>query len=336
MIALLHLAMAGTRASEAERSQDVAAPSPLKVPKTWDEAAIASLEVPLADAKFSPKHVPAEYYYRIPVRPIFKSYPVYHPDKEPPGYFETLKATGPKLVWGGKRTRPRLETEADWIAAGEVVFDSPTSFDSGDGPAGTFAIAEVRDPAWHAKAGARVDKDGVIPDLRYVIRTKGTVELGSLSCANCHTRTMPDGTFVKGAQGNFPFERARAFSFRSGRRDEEFLRMVAHDNFAAPWRADDPAKRLDGMSYDAIIQMGEATPAGVMARIRTSPFSPVQVPDLIGVKELRYLDHTGLVRQREPADLMRYSAIESRRGRAFEFRRFHRERGGSSHAAAAG
>ena len=245
VIALLHLAMAGTRACEAERSQDVAAPTPLKVPKTWDEAAIASLDVPLADAKFSPKHVPAEYYYRIPVRPIFKSYPVYHPDKEPPGYFENLKAMEPKLVWDGKRTRPRLETDADWIAAGEIVFDAPTSFDSGDGPAGTFAVAEVRDPAWHAKTGAHVDKDGVIPDLRYVIRTKGTVELGSLSCANCHTRTMPDGTFVKGAQGNFAFERARAFSFRSGRRDEAFLRMVAHDNFAAPWRADDPASGAD-------------------------------------------------------------------------------------------
>jgi hypothetical protein len=46
-----------------------------------------------------------------------------------------------------------------------------------------------------------------------------------------------------------------------------------------------------------------------MARIRTSPLSPVKAPDLIGVKERRYLDHTGLVRQRTPADLMRYAAM---------------------------
>ena len=297
----LHLANAG--------AQEVSASAPMQVPKTWDEAAIASLEVPLADAQFSPKHVAAEYYDRIPVRPIFKSYPVYHPDREPPGYFEGLQTMDPKLVWGGKRTKPRLDSAADWIAAGEIVFDSPTSFDHGAGPAGTFAIAEVRDPAWYAKTGAHVDANGVLPDLRYVIRKKGTVELGSLSCANCHTRTMPDGSFVKGAQGNFPFERARAFSFRSGRRDEALLRMVAHDNFAVPWSPDDPAKRLDAMSFDAIVAMGEDTPAGVMARIRTSPFAPVQVPDLIGVKERRFLDHTGLVRQRGIADMMRYSAM---------------------------
>jgi hypothetical protein len=30
-----------------------------------------------ADTKASPKHAPADYYYRIPVRPIYKQYPVY-------------------------------------------------------------------------------------------------------------------------------------------------------------------------------------------------------------------------------------------------------------------
>ena len=35
-----------------------------------------------------------------------------------------------------------------------------------------------------------------------------------------------------------------------------------------------------------------------------------QVPDLIGVKEIRYLDHTGMVRQRSIGDLMRYSALD--------------------------
>ena len=82
-----------------------------------------------------------------------------------------------------------------------------------------------------------------------------------------------------------------------------------YDNSAAPWLADDPVKRLERMSFDEIVGMGEVMPAGVMARIRTSPLSPVQVPDLIGVKERRYLDHTGLVRQRSLADLMRYAAM---------------------------
>ena len=55
------------------------------VPRTWDERALADLEVPLADASHSPRHISAEDYYRIPVRPIYKTYPKYHPDKEPPG-----------------------------------------------------------------------------------------------------------------------------------------------------------------------------------------------------------------------------------------------------------
>ena len=40
-----------------------------------------------------------------------------------------------------------------------------------------------------------------------------------------------------------------------------------------------------------------------------SLFTPAQIPDLIGVKERRFLDHTGLVQQRSIADLMRYVAI---------------------------
>jgi hypothetical protein len=272
------------------------------IPQTWDDTAIDSLELPLAQSRFSPKHITADYYYRIPVRPIFKSYAVYHPDKEPRGYFESLKRLEPEIVWDDKGKRPRLETETDWVAAGELVFDSPIDFDKGDGTGGTFAVSEVRDAEWYAEAQVRVDRDGVLPDLRYVIREKGKIELGSISCATCHSRVLPDGSVVKGAQSNFPFERARAHSFRSGRRPEAGLRSVDYDNSAAPWLADDPVKRLEGMSFDLIVGIGEGMPAGVMARIRTSPLSPVKAPDLIGVKERRYLDHTGLVRQRTPAE----------------------------------
>ncbi|HEY7818168.1 MAG TPA: hypothetical protein VIG29_08120, partial [Vicinamibacteria bacterium] len=48
-------------------------PSPewkAEVPRTWDDDAVKELEVPLADPAASPRHVPASYYYRMPVRPI--------------------------------------------------------------------------------------------------------------------------------------------------------------------------------------------------------------------------------------------------------------------------
>ncbi len=59
------------------------------IPKTWDDEAIASLEVPLAEASASPVHIPADY-YRMPVRPVYKSYPIFAPGKEPRGYLERL------------------------------------------------------------------------------------------------------------------------------------------------------------------------------------------------------------------------------------------------------
>ena len=59
-----------------------------KIPKTCDEQALNSLEVPLPDLKFSPVAVLADYYHRVPVRSIYKSYEVYAPGKEPPGYLD--------------------------------------------------------------------------------------------------------------------------------------------------------------------------------------------------------------------------------------------------------
>ena len=38
------------------------------IPKTWDDAEMAALEIPLANPIGSLKQVPADYYYRIPVR----------------------------------------------------------------------------------------------------------------------------------------------------------------------------------------------------------------------------------------------------------------------------
>jgi hypothetical protein len=71
------------------------APSPIATkpapPKTWDDAEMATLEIPLANPIGSPKQVAADYYYRAPVRPIYKSYPVYAAGHEPTGYLDALK-----------------------------------------------------------------------------------------------------------------------------------------------------------------------------------------------------------------------------------------------------
>jgi len=277
------------------------------IPKMWVDEEIAELELPLADPIGSPKHVSAEYYYRIPVRPIYKSYPVYAPSHEPPGYIDRLKRQEPEIVWGKDKNdiehAPPLKTEADWISAGEIVFDAATIYD------GITIAAEVGQPDWYSKTGVLQTRDSVMPFYRYVIREKGKLELGGLACMSCHTRVMPDGATLKGAQGNFAFDRVRAYASRSGRFTPAEVRAIEWGLFAASWLRPDPNARLGQMSVDQISTAQDEIPPGVLARRRSSLFFPTQIPDLIGVKDRRYLDHTGLQRHRSIVDMMRYAAL---------------------------
>jgi hypothetical protein len=116
------------------------------IPRVWDDAEMAKLQLPLVIPTASPKQVTADYYYRIPVRTIYKNYPVYVPGKEPAGYLEWLKQQEPQSAFEPST----FKTEADWIRAGELVFDSPIFYDN-------------------------------------IVREKGKVELGTISCAMCHT-----------------------------------------------------------------------------------------------------------------------------------------------------
>jgi hypothetical protein len=67
----------------------------------------------------------------------------------------------------------------------------------------------VRDPAWYRLTGTPVAKDGTMPFYRDVIREKGKLEIGLLSCGWCHTPVMPEGSLIKSGQGNFPCKRPR-------------------------------------------------------------------------------------------------------------------------------
>src|SRR5262249_24796021 len=80
----------------------------------------------------------------------------------------------------------------------------------------------------------------------------------------------------------------------------------------APWlKDDDPAARADSMSQEELIAMFEAIPPGVAIRHRSSGATPPAIPDLIGVRDIRYLDRTGLVRHRGIGDMMRYAALNN-------------------------
>ena len=106
----------------------------------------------------------------------------------------------PEVVWHGSDHRPALESEADWIRAGERVFDTPGGYIEV-----TPKLRDMMARAFQSSPGS-IAREGEIPFYRYVIRKKGMVEMGRRSCAECHTRVMPDGQVVKGAQGNGPFD----------------------------------------------------------------------------------------------------------------------------------
>ena len=279
------------------------------MPRTWDDEAIATLEVPLANPVGSPKHVSADYYYRIPVPAIYKSYPVYAPGHEPAGYMDRLRGQEPVILWDSAGHAPPLKTEAEWIDAGEIVFEAPTTFDS------IVTLARARDPIWHNEVDAPIASDGSMPYVRYVIRKKGTVEVGQTACAECHVRVLPSGSVLKGAQGNFNLNRALSYStrarFTQSSDPAQLLaaqRLSHKAQWAVPWLSPDPIARVDQMSFEEL-EAANVRPAGVTARLRTSMFYPVQTPDLIGVKDRRYLDRTGLQQQRSIGDLMRYAAM---------------------------
>jgi hypothetical protein len=57
-----------------------------QIPKSCDDEALRSWALPLTGLGEAPTYVYADYYYRMPERKIYRSYPVYALGKEPPGY----------------------------------------------------------------------------------------------------------------------------------------------------------------------------------------------------------------------------------------------------------
>ena len=246
-----------------------------EIPKTWDAAALESLEVRHPNPRYSPVAVPADYYYRVPVRPVYKAYPVYAPGRERAHYREWLEKQEPEVIFDPRR----LRSQQDWIKAGEQVFDAPFGFDF------VISVADVRNAAWFEHVQPPLTKAGVMPFATYVIRQKGKVELGTFACAMCHTRVLADGTVIKGAQGNFPIDRANGFGFRHA--PVQIVRLLYRTLSGAPWLKPDPADLANTLSSEEIAAQFDAAPAGVVVRQRSSMNYPVAIPDLIGVKDRR-------------------------------------------------
>lgn len=270
-----------------------------QIPRAWNDAELLTFEVPLAQPERSPRHVPEADYYRLPIRKIWKSYPVYRPDKEPAGYWEWLQSREPEQAFDPSA----LKTKQDWIRAGELVFDAPN---------GTRPAEVLRNPALYRDLDLRTTPEGVLPGFRYFVRKKGAVEVASDACAMCHTRLLDDGRIVKGAQ---PANRneLRQWIWKNRPKPPGADRSVqgaVKSLFWVPWLQTE--QMWKEATEESRIRNWTAAGIWALSRNGTSEEYPVHIPSLIGIEKRKYLDATGHARHRGPADVMRYAAANER------------------------
>jgi mono/diheme cytochrome c family protein len=276
-------------------------------PRTWDEEALKEWATPLAGLNARPGHFSQADYDRAPVDNL-RTYPVYYPGREPAGYWRMLQTVGPKPL-----IEPAmLKTEADWIAAGRRVFDEYDipSFRISD----PQAIAAARQALTFARSPVHARADGTLPDLRWVPTEKG-VTLGLVNCAACHTRAMNDGSLLYGAPANetpSPFGPFKMAPWAVAPIDlgQEPEGLMYWRSFAAPWIAGDIHEALKTMTppqFGPLIRPAFAP--GLFPRWNGSAYFPTKIPDLIGLKDRKYIDHTATHQHRGPGDVMRYAAL---------------------------
>lgn len=278
-----------------------------QIPKTWDVSEIKKFMLPPADGSTLVTPISEEYYYKLPEMKVYKSYPVRLLDIDANRkYIDSLKSLDPVDYF---KNEPK--NEENLIRLGEEVFSAPLIlFDYSDD-----FFKELNNEIKSAEIP--VSKN-VFPYYTYVIDEKSKVKVGIFSCAMCHTRVMNDGSTIKGAQGTFPMDR------RDGIDAENSLKSTSKENLQqfnegmrtgrkglqkAPWISHSSQLELDTINAARIIAYLKAIPPGVMIRHGSNFNQPANIPDLIGIKDRKYLDFTGLMMHRNVGDLMRYAAF---------------------------
>lgn len=281
--------------------------SAITPPKTWDERDLREWATPIATLNVRPGHFSEGEYLRAPIDDL-RTYPVYYPGREPAGYFDRLQKVGPKpIIDPGV-----LKTADDWARAGQQVFHEY------DVPAfrvyGPQLLALARSPQAYANSPMKPRADGTIPGLRWVPTPKG-LALGISNCAGCHTRRMPDGTLVDGPPANEAAPDIGQFNIGVwGASAIDLLddppAMTVWRSWATPWVPNDIHESIKTMAPPQLGPLfGAAAADGLFPRWNGSAFYTTKIPDLIGFKDRKYIDHTATHQHRGAGDLMRYAAL---------------------------
>jgi hypothetical protein len=283
----------------------------LKAPKIWDEKALATWALPVIGVNATPSFYSEAEYYAAPVHE-YRTYPVYHPDREPPGYLEWLQQQEPKPLVDPAE----IKTDADWVRLGRRVFEElDTEQFRTDDPA---AIKPLRDREALKDSRITMTPDGQFPAFRWVVEARGRVRLSAVECAGCHMRVERDGTLLHGPPTNIRGISATFAIMFQGllvKSDETGQPLPAGEQayiaHAVPWLKDDIHARFRSMPDKEILPILRSGFPGTFNRFNGSPYSMTKIPDLIGVKDRRYLDATATHRNRGPEDIGRYGALVS-------------------------
>lgn len=279
------------------------------VPKIWDAKQLSTWATPVAGVGVPATFYSEEEYYAALIDNT-RTYPVYAPDREPKGYRDWMRKQGLQRLIEPEK----LKTERDWIGAGRRVFeglDVPVTRTDD-----ARLIKYLSDAEAVKKGGDTVTRDGVIPALRWVVDRDGKLKVSLADCSGCHSRVLPDGSLLLGAQGNL------TFAFESvGVVVEGFLRdfeqrgislnEAEYAAYGTPWVKDDIHERFKTMTPQEIGEVDGFPQTSTFSRFNGSPYYITKIPDLIGVRDRRYIDHTGTHVNRGPEDIARYAILVS-------------------------
>jgi hypothetical protein len=228
------------------------APARTRAPRLWTDSALADWALPIAGVNAIPNFYTEQEYYAARVDEL-RTYPVYVKNKEPKGYRDTLRARGPEPLIAIGRAR----SDADWAAAGREIF---AGVDLAENRTDDATVLSWIDDATKARdEHALVTKDGVVIALRWVVDHDGKLKITLGECGSCHTRVLPDGSALLGAQGNLNFGLTVFTSIFA--EAEEVRKRTArfvppaddlYAQYGVPWLANDVNARLKTIKDDEI------------------------------------------------------------------------------------